>query len=209
MKLFSRNIAAFFALTLALSGTGFCQEAARERVAVLPFTLQSVSPEEGVQLSQRFTAVVAESKRFSVLPAATLQKVLEEHKHKSNDSCDSPLCLGQLGRELGVEKIVHVRVVHREGLYVLFIRLVNVEGASLLYSERIDYHGEFDALLSEVIPEQALKLAKAHLDANTPWVPAMILFAACLGTTFWIYAHFRRGRARHKSPEAPTPAKSE
>ena len=199
MKQITNTIAAFLTFVLALTGTCLCQE----RAAILPFTLQGLSVEEGAQLAQRFTAVIVESKRFNVLSPDAVGDMLAQSGKQKSDSCNTVPCLAQLGNRLGAAKIVHVRVVHREGLYVLFITLVNVEGESLLYSERVDYHGEFGALLTEVIPEQALKLTKAHLDARIPWYPAMVLAAVCLAAILGIYVRFRRIDPPRNTSEPP------
>jgi len=158
----------------------------REKLALLPMELTDVSTQEGSQLLVAFAAALGESKRFDVLVNST-------------SAANTVRALAEAGKALGANKVVHVRVVRRKGLYVLSIRLVSVDGASLLYSERVDYSGEFNSFLSEVIPEQARKLSKAHLDAKTPWAKAAFLFGGCLGAILWILWHFRRKNVRGKN----------
>ena len=151
----------------------------RERLAILPFELVDLSKEEGLELTAKFAAAIEESRRFEVLRGSIVHD-------------DALRALADAGKALGAAKVVHVRIVHRDELYVLFIRLVGVDKASLLYAERVDFSGEFNSLLSQIIPEQARKLTSAHLDAATPWIPAVLLGLTSLGVILWIYARFRR-----------------
>jgi hypothetical protein len=155
----------------------------RERLAILPFTLHGLSSEEGSQLRQRFADALGEADRFQVSLTDSLKGMV---------GSSDPQFLANAGKLISVQKVVHVDAVRREKLYVLRIRLVNVNDAALLYAERIDYTGEYASFLSDVIPEQARKLSEAHLDAKTPWAKAAFLFGATLGAILWIFWHFRR-----------------
>jgi hypothetical protein len=155
----------------------------REKLAIPAFTLHGLFPEDGSQLSRRFADVLAESNRFQISLVDSL---------KDSERSSDPQFLADAGKALGVQKIVQVDVVRRVNHFVLRIRLVNVSDAALLYAERADYSGEFGSLLADVIPEQARKLSKAHLDAKTPWAKAAFLFGGCLVAILWVFWHFSR-----------------
>jgi TolB-like protein len=198
----------FFTLVILAISTCFAQSAPAQRasdnpetLAVLPFELHNVSSEEGLILTRRFAEVVREANRFDVM---LTDSVVE------SESMKDARALAERGRALGVRKIVHVSVVHREKLYIFQIRLVNVNDATLLYAERVDHKGEFGSFLSDVIPEQARKLTLAHLDAKTPWAKAAFLFGGCLGAILWIMWHLRRkGRQQGRSPSSNKTAREE
>jgi TolB-like protein len=186
----SKRAEVICALIILVIGTCFSQSppkedasAHSETLVVLPFETHGLSREDGLLLVNRFTEVMRESNRFEVILRDSAQRPEGWH---------NPRSLAEKGKALGVQKIVHVSVVHRDKLFVLQIRMVNVDDAALLYAERVDYSGEFGSLLSDVIPEQARKLTQAHLDAKTPWAKAAFLFGACLGAILWIFWHFRR-----------------
>lgn len=192
-KSHSRRVPAIVSLVTLMIGICLSQSSPNEvatahpeTLAVIPFEIHGLSREDGLLLAKRFAEVVREANRFEVILKDTIA---------SSEGMKDPRFLAETGKTLGVGKIVHVSVVHRERLYVLQIRLVNVSDAVLLYAERVDYSGEFASLLSDIIPEQAHKLAQAHLDAKTPWAKAAFLFGACLGAILWIFWHFRRKEA--------------
>jgi TolB-like protein len=184
-------------LIVLVIGTCFCQSPSKEQasshpetLAVLPFETHGLTREDGLLLAKRFAELMRKSNRFEVLRKDSTNGSAGLHDSRS---------LAEAGKALGAQKIVHVSVVHRDKLYVLQIRLVNVSDEALLYAERVDFSGEFGSFLSDVIPEQARKLTQAHLDAKTPWAKAAFLFGACLGAILWAFWHFRRNRSRKAS----------
>ena len=190
---YTKKASSVFALVVLMMGTCFSQSSPTdgavtqaETLAVVPFENHGLSREDGLLLAKRFAEVLRASNRFRVI----LQDSME-----SSAKMRDPHSLAETGKTLGVLKVVDVSIVHRDKLWVLQIRLVNVVDAALLYAERVDYSGEFGSVLSDVIPEQARKLTQAHLDAKTPWAKAAFLFGACLGAILWIFWHFRRKEA--------------
>jgi TolB-like protein len=158
----------------------------RETLAVLPFTLHGLTPDEGTNLTRLFTQVMSESGRFEIIRSDSVKGV---------EGTSSALFLAEAGKAIGVMKVIQVDVVRRERLTSLRIRLVNTGDATLLYSERVDYDGSPDSLASTIIPEQARKLSQAHLDAPTPWGKAALMFGASLTFIIWILYHLRsKGR---------------
>jgi TolB-like protein len=182
-----------FPLTeISLSQTDTLEQphGSREKLLVLPFEVQGLSDSDVSLLTTRFSDGLKESNRFDISLNVPSQRF---------ETAVDPRSLAQTGNTLGVQKVVHVNVVRRDKLYVLQIRLVNVSNASLLYAERVDFNGEFASLLTNVIPEQARKLSKAHLDAQTPWAKAAFLFGGCLGAILWILRYFRRSKIKQAS----------
>lgn len=187
----SRSIVGYIPFLIALlTGIGFSQtdpsklnDRNGEKLLLLPFQVHGLPPEDALLLGKRFADALKESHRFDIVLKDSLQGA---------EGSPDPRSLAQIGRTIGANKVVHISVVRREKLFVLQIRLVNVTDAALLYAERVDYAGEFSSLLAEVVPEQARKLSKAHLDAKAPWTKAAFLFGACLGAILWILWHFRR-----------------
>lgn len=162
----------------------------QEVAAVLPFELQGLSDEDGVRLAEKFGQVLAETSRFGILHPDTMKAIFAEAGIKNLEGCDYTFCLADMGKILGVQKVVHVSASRRGKLYVLHTRLVNVADAALLYAERVDFSGDLSVLTSEVITEQARKLGGARLDSGTRWyyIAAAILLG--VGVIYWIYRSF-------------------
>jgi hypothetical protein len=111
---------------------------------------------------------------------------------KKFERCDTPLCIAELGKVLGVDKVIHAQATRRDEHFMLHIRLVNVSDAKLLYDERVDYSGDFGILLSEVAVQQAQKLCAAKLDIGTQWYIIAANIFLGVGAIYWIFRSFRR-----------------
>lgn len=196
----SKKAAALFLMVFLLAARGFCQNALtsgladhRQKLAVLPFETVGLSTEEGFQLTQRFEGTVSQSKRFELIHQDTMRGTsVRGAGTRRFEQFDTPLRIAELGKVLGVEKIIHAQATRLDKHYVLHIRLVNVSDAKLLYDERADYSGEFSTLLSEAAVQQAQKLCAAKLDIGTQWyiIAANILLG--VGAIYWILRSFRR-----------------
>jgi TolB-like protein len=193
----SRNIALGLLLAILQTSAGICQSdqlsepsGDQPGVAVLPFVTRGLTPEDGRRLKQVFSEGLAESKRFDVMTDNVLKNNLEQAGLKRIDSCNTLPCLAQMGKILNIEKIVHVSVDRWQERYTLQIRLVDASDAALLYSERVDYAGDFNGLLSDVAAQQGRKLSAAFLDKPTNWYLVVATALIGVGVICWIYSTF-------------------
>lgn len=192
---FTRIISLGFLLAILQTSAGICQNAPgtetsgdQRGVAVLPFEIRGVTPDEGTQLRQFFAEALAESKRFEVLPGDLMKKMFAEAGLTSIDSCNTLPCLTQVGKVLHVEKVVHVSVDRWQERFILQVRLVNAVDGALMYDERTDYTGQFGNFLSVVVPEQGRKLGYAYLDKPTNWYLIAAAVIVGVGIIYWIYS---------------------
>lgn len=203
-----RRLILLILLQLSLSASEYeCAagtDADTERLAVLPFELRGMSADNGLRLQQKFCEILAESKRFDVMPDNVLKDNLKRSGVSDMDTCNTQACLAQLGKILNVEKIVHISVDERKERYVLHVRLVRSSDAALLYDERVDYSGEFSNLLSTVAPEQAQKLNSAFLDKKPNWYLIAATLIVGIGLIWWIFSLFASKSTINREHSNPT-----
>jgi len=183
-----QKIAVLFSLSLAFMATGVCQNTNKERLAMLPFTVEGLSSQEGLQLQQRFTAALDEQDRFDILSGAAQRNALEQAGLRTLDSCNTLPCLAQLGKVLNVQKIVHVKGLHAGRHYILQIRLVDADDAKLLYDDTIDYSGDFGQPLSDAIADQAAKITRTYFSAGIPWYYVAAAVLVGVGGLYWLFS---------------------
>jgi hypothetical protein len=176
-----------------------------ERVALLPFEIRGLSVDDGLLLRQKFGEILAESGRFDVMPDNVLRNNLNLAGLANIDSCNTLACLGQLGKVLKVEKVVHVTVDQWRERYVLQIRAVRSSDAALLYGERVDYAGQYNGLLSTVVPEQARKLSAAYLDRRPNWFLIAALVIIGVGLIYWLSLRLTPKSSREAEFPGSTP----
>lgn len=197
MNFVRQKITVLLALSLTLVTIGVCQNAQHvertgdERgVAVLPFEIRGLTPDEGMRLRGRFTEALAESRRFEILPDDAFKSLLANVGLTKIDSCNTVACLAQLGKILHVEKVVQVSADRWDQRYILHIRLVNAADGKLLYDERVDYSGDFNTLLTTIAPDQGRKLAAAFLDKKPDWLLIGAAVLVGVGLIYWLFKTF-------------------
>jgi len=194
-----------FSLLLAILqiSIGLCQDSSRERVAILPFEIRGITPEEGLQLRQRLAETLGESPQLDILPPAAMKSILESAGLKNIDSCNTLPCLAQLGKVLDVGTVVHVSVDRWRERFVMHSRLVRASDAALLYNERVDYSGDFNTFLSTVILEQGRRLTGARYDTGSKWYLVAAAVLVGVGVIYWIYTSFAKSSITDPAVSGP------
>ena len=188
MILIRQKTTILLSLSLTLVTTGICQNTDKERLAVLPFTVEGLSSEEVLRLHQRFTTALTETNRFDVLSEAAQKNALEQAGLQTIDSCNTLPCLAQLAKVLNVPKIVHVKGLHAGRHYILQIRLVDADDAKLLYDGTVDYSGDFGQPLSDAMADQASKMTKTYFSTGIPWYYVAAAVLVGVGGLYWLFA---------------------
>jgi hypothetical protein len=173
------------------------------KVALLPFEVQGLAAEDGVQLTRIFRESLVRSNAFEVMHPDTMMSLFTEAEVTNLEGCNYSYCLADLGKILGVEKVIHVNVTRRGKLYVLRVRLVNSADASIVYDQRAEYSGEFSMLASDVVPAQANRLAETKLETGTRWYVIAAAVILGVGAIYWIYRSFSKDAAAEDSGGGP------
>jgi hypothetical protein len=178
----------------------------KEKLAVLPFMIDGLPPDQSRLLQQRFEERLRESQHFELLPDHLLRIALTEAGLERTDSCVSLPCLAQLGKVLNVQKIVHVRGMHAGQRYIVQIRLADVSDAKLLYDETINSTGEFNHLLAAAFSEQAGKIDKTFISTDTPWYYYASAVLVGAGLIYWLFSTWASTNSSESgtSPSTPT-----
>jgi hypothetical protein len=177
-----------------------------EKTALLPFEVHGLPAEEGLRLTQSFRDALAKSKRFDVMHPDTMMSILTEAGVKNLDECNYSYCLADVGKVLGVEKVLHASVTRRGRLYVLRVRLVNVADAQIVYDEKAEHSGEFATLAADIVPEQARRLTEPRIETSTKWYVIAAAVLVGVGAIYWIYRSFSRNPGGESSGSTLPPA---
>jgi formylglycine-generating enzyme required for sulfatase activity len=109
-------------------------------------------------LSEELRAQLLQSGKFRVADRANIEKALEEQALQQT-GCTSQECAVQVGKMLGVRKLVTGRVTKvSDTLWQMAAQLVDVESAETLRAVTHNQRGAFDALLTEGVVVLTAKL---------------------------------------------------
>jgi formylglycine-generating enzyme required for sulfatase activity len=131
----------------------------RELIAVLNLKEVNASEAQASALSDRLREVLLKSGRFTLVDRSQIESILNEQALQQA-GCTDQECAVQVGRLLGVRKIVAGRVTRvQEGLWLISAIMVDVETAETVRAESVRHSGDFPALLDASIEHLGRKLA--------------------------------------------------
>ena len=164
------SVVRFISITLALSLVGqqplaeiaFASYAPQlPVVAVMPFEIQGLSEEESGLLRTEFLKSLKSTDLFAVMSDDTMWSILTEAKMTDLKECTYSHCIAEVGKVLGVDRVFHVSLARKGKLYTVRVRVVGSSNSDILLDKRREHSGEFEPLVSTVIPEMAREMQEA------------------------------------------------
>jgi len=133
----------------------------KDLIAVLDLEAINTDKFQASALTDRLREEMLKSGRFVLVDRAQMDSVLKEQAMQQT-GCTSQECAVQVGKILGVRKIVTGRVTKIENeLWLLAATVVDVETAETQRAESLQHEGSYRTLLSQGVVTLAGKLAQA------------------------------------------------
>ncbi len=149
------------------------QSTGKELIAVLDLKGVGTSEVEAVAISDRLREVLLKTGRFKLINRSQMEAILNEQALQQT-TCTDQNCAVQVGRILGVRKIVTGKITKIPGqLWQVSAVMLNVETAETLKADSIRHQGDFFTLLENQLPLLGAKLASVPAPA-TPSAPAAV-----------------------------------
>ncbi len=132
----------------------------QELIAVLDLEAVDASKSQASAMTDRLREELLRSGKFILVNRDQMEAVLNEQAFQQT-GCTSSECAVQVGKVLGVRKIVSGRVTKIDDQHwLLSASLTDVETARTLRAESVRYEGSFFNLLDTGIAQLATKLAE-------------------------------------------------
>jgi hypothetical protein len=131
----------------------------KELIAVLDLDIQGATKEQGSALTDRLREELLRTGQFILVDRSQLQDVLKEQALQQS-GCTSQECAVQVGRILGIRKIVSGKLTKvGENLWQVSGMLLDVETAQTLRAESVLHEGSFVGLLTQGAVSLAAKMS--------------------------------------------------
>jgi len=149
-------------VALCLAGGAHAQstgKADKELIAVMDLQAVQASAAEAQALGDRLREVMLKTGRFKLVERSQLDAVLNEQALQQA-GCTSQECAVQVGRILGVRKLVVGKVVKvSNDVWLLSAVLLDAETAETLRAESVRHKGDFFALMDQRVQEIGERMA--------------------------------------------------
>jgi hypothetical protein len=150
-------------------------------VAVLPLSAQGVDSASAQVLTDALSDELLKSGKVRVMERSQMTEVLKEQGFQNGGACDQSECAVQMGKLLGIDKIVVGSLGRFGSTYTLSLRGVDVGTGEVVASVRKLQKGEMDAILTDLLPSVAQELA-ASLSGGTPVIDSSSMVAVSAPT---------------------------
>lgn len=175
----------------------------KEKVALLPFEQKGLSNEETALLTKKFAELLQSSGKFEVMPHDEMLRLIAEADFNL-ETCTYSYCLADAGKVLGVQKVMHGSITRRGKLYTLHLRLIDVRNAQIVLDRKPEHSGEFDQLVSEMLPEEARAASEYSLVPDTKWYVVAAAIVVTVGAIYSIYRAFNKTAASEATGDGPS-----
>ena len=132
----------------------------KTHIAVLTFEGdESTKPAQRAMLSDRMQEELIASGQFVVLDRAKIDEILREQGFQNSGACTSSECQVEVGKLLGVEKLVSGKVVSFDPVWTLSASLTDVGSGMIEQSVSTSVRGELFEVLDKGCPALARQIA--------------------------------------------------
>jgi len=128
-------------------------------IAVIDLDVIDVGEGEARAITERLRVKLSEQAIFDVVERNRMQSILTEQGFQFSGACDTDECVVQVGRILGVRKMVAGSVSKVGTLYSLQVRIVDVESARIEHVAYTDVNG-IEQVMTEATAQVADELAR-------------------------------------------------
>ncbi len=128
-------------------------------VGVLELEAISVTPDEARGITERLRTWLIRTRTFTVIERGRMAEILEEQGFQGSGACDTDECVVQVGRILGVRKMVAGSVSRVGTIFSLSIRLIDVQSGRIELESFKDVSGGIEEVLLQATQEVANELA--------------------------------------------------
>lgn len=127
-------------------------------VAVLDLDANGILPAEGRALSDRLRSEIFSTGVFEVMERAQMDRILAEMQFQLS-GCTSDECAIEVGRLVGVQKMIAGSVSKLGDLFSVSLRLIDVETSKIEAAAVFDIEGSLATVLTQAIPHVARKIS--------------------------------------------------
>ncbi len=150
----------------------------RPLVAISPLQAKKVDPDEVDLISEALAGELQNTGAFRVMERSQMDRVLKEQGFQSSGLCDGNECAVEVGKVLGIDRMVVGSIGKIGSMYIINVRMVDVSTGEILASVRRTQDWELKYLLTNLVPQVAKSLASGVQEEQVAAAPPPPVVAA-------------------------------
>lgn len=162
-------------LILLLFASASAEQPPTHNIAVSQLVSSGIRSSEAFSLTTSLRSELGKTGKWQVMERSQMDEILKEQGFQQTGACDEASCAVEMGKVLAVKYMVLGSIGKVGKTFTLNVRLVDVQTGEIKEDITEYEKGSVDALLTNVIPVAARKLAGVPAEApRRRWVPAAI-----------------------------------
>jgi len=146
---------------------GFCRAEDRINIAVLELKAISITAADAQTVTEELRSQLVKLERFNVLERERMADILKEHGFQQTGVCEDAECYAKIGKMMGVQQMVAGSIGKMGGLYVLNIRLIDVNTGKTMDAMSAKYSGTIEDILLKLVPNVVRRLNGENVEILT------------------------------------------
>ncbi|MEN9354487.1 MAG: hypothetical protein RL318_1812 [Fibrobacterota bacterium] len=131
----------------------------RDVVAINDFVGKGVTQSEADLITEEVRSQLMRNKKISVMERSMMDQILKEQGFQQSGACDASDCQVQVGRLLGVNRLVVGSIGHIGRIYMINAKIVDISTGEVLQSVTETYEGAIEDVLQVTAPVIAKRIA--------------------------------------------------
>ena len=148
-------------IVLLISYTVFGQS--KSKIAVVDFEANGLKTIEAKTITENLRTELSKIGSYRLVERAQSEAILQEQGFQQSGACDSESCNIEMGKLLGVDKLIVGSIGLIGETYSINSKVINVETSEVILSENELYTGRIDGLILTSIPSLARKLSGTYI----------------------------------------------
>jgi len=129
-------------------------------IAVLDLEAISVTPNEARTLTNKLRGELVRTGKFQVIERSQMEEILNEQGFQQTGMCNTDECYVQAGKLLGVEQLMGGSIGKVGSIYLISIRLIEVETGIIIKIVDEEIEGSIDEVLKTGIRNVVKKMSR-------------------------------------------------
>jgi len=162
----------------------------RPTIAVAPLAVSGATPQEATQIADALATALQGSGKVRLLERAQTDRILAEQGFQTSGACEAGTCALEMGKMLGVERLVIGSIGHVGRTYQLNLRLVEVGTGEVVASSTRQGSAPLDRITRSLVDLASRDLVSggappgdARPQGNHAWIWWGAGALAVVGTT--------------------------
>ena len=144
-------------LFIMLYSTGYAQDL--PAIAVIDFNARGIPEYEASIISEKFRGQLVKSGLFNIMERSQMKNILKEQGFQQSGAvCTDASCAVQVGQLLSVEKMIAGSVGKIGRMYILNVKLIDVETGKIVLTSDEQIKGEIEDVFNIAVPKVASKI---------------------------------------------------